>query len=554
MMRETRGLSKVALAIALVIVLVVAGVAVYLYLQQGPKYADTIVIGTTDRVSDLDPANAYDFFTWEVLLNVGEGPFVYEPETLKLKEGIISSYEVQDNGKVYVLTLRQGVKFPNGKEVTADIMKYSIERVATIEGDPSWFVLDFVDSVEVVDKYTLKITLQAPVSFYPSVLAVPTYYPVDPDAYPKNEITPDNTAGSVGHYMIKEWVRDERLVLEANPNYYGEPPKTKRIIVKFYKDSSALRLALESGEIDIAWRTLDPSDIKDLQNNPNFNVLEGAGSFIRYIVFNTNIPPLDDPKVRQALAAAIDRNELAQTVFLGMMDPLYSLVPNGMWSHIDAFKNKYGDANLDLARQLLRDAGYSENNKLKITLWYTPSHYGTTEADLAALIKDQWERTGLVEVTVQSLEWSTYLERTRNSELMVTLYGWYPDYLDPDNFLYPFLHTGSNRWLGNPYSDSQMDQWLDDAQVSTDQNERTQLYKNVQNKLADDVPIVPILQGKLFLVSKKSVKGVVVDQLMLLRYWLIYKEEGGGALSAWMLGIFIAIPAISPRIIQKVDY
>lgn len=551
MLRGSSGVSRVTIALILAAIIVVAVVALFLFMPRGPQFPDTIVIGTTDRISDLDPANAYDFFTWEVLINVGEGPFVYEPGTLKLVEGIISSYEVQENGKVYILNLKRGVKFPNGKEVTAEIMKYSIDRVATIQGDPSWFVLDFIDSVEVVDEYTLKITLKAPVSFYQSVLAVPTYFPVDPDAYPMDEITPDNTAGSVGRYMITQWVRDQSLVLEANPNYYGEPPKTKRIIIKFYKDSSSLRLALEGGEIDIAWRTLDPADINSLKENPNFQVIEGAGSFIRYIVFNTNIEPFDDVRVRKALAAALDRSELADTVFLGMMDPLYSLVPNGMWSHEDIFKDKYGDGNLDLAKQLLREAGYSEENKLRITLWYTTSHYGTTEADLAALIKDQWERTGLVEVSVQGLEWSTYLERTRNEELAVTLYGWYPDYLDPDNFLYPFLHTGSNRWLGNPYSDPQMDKWLDDAQKSTDRNERSRLYQLVQDKLAEDAPIVPILQGKLFLVAKKSVKGIVVDQLMLLRYWVIYKEEEG-SMQQSILMVLMAIPVISPRLLRRI--
>jgi len=534
-MAVRRGVSRNTMIIAVaVLVIIVLGTAMFLLRPgekppteqppTGPVYADTIIIGTTDRVSDLDPANAYDFFTWEVLTNIGEGPFVYEPGTIELKPGIIESYEIQEGGKVYILKLRQDVKFADGTPLTAEILKYSIDRVANIEGDPSWFVLDFVESTEVIDDYTLKITLFNPVSFYPAVLAVPTYFPVNPDAYPFDEITPDNTAGSVGHYKITTWVRDQQLVLEANENYYGDPPKTPRIIVKFYSDSTALRLALESGEIDIAWRTLDPTDIQSLQNREDINVIEAAGAYIRYIVFNTNIPPMDNPLVRQALAAAVDRGAIAETVFFGTVEPLYSLVPNGMWSHIDAFKDAYGDANLELARDLLRQAGYSEDNKLKVELWYTPAHYGTTEADVAALVKAAWEATGLVEVTVKSAEWSTYLEYTRKGQLMITLYGWYPDYLDPDNYLYPFLHTGSNRWLGNPYSDTEMDNWLDEAQVATDQATREALYQQVQQKLAEDAPIVPIFQGKLYIATNKNVKGVVLDQMMLLRYWLIYKE------------------------------
>ncbi len=490
------------------------------------KYADTIVIGVTDKVSDLDPANAYDFYTWEVFNNIGEGPFKYKPGTTELIKGIIEDYEVQEGGKVYILKLRKDLKFADGTPCTAKDLKWSIDRVARIEGDPAWFVLDFVNKTEVVDDYTLKIVLNQPVAFYPAVLAVPTYFPIPPDKYPADEISSDNTAGSVGPYKITKWVRDQVLILEANPYYYGEKPKTPKVIVKFYKDATTLRLALESGEIDIAWRTLNPTDIKDLMKKPDIQVIEGKGSFIRYIVFNTKIKPFDNKKVRQALAAALDRKAIAERVFLGTVDPLYSLVPMGMWSHIDAFKDKYGEANIELAKKLLKEAGYSESNKLKVELWYTPSHYGDTEADVAALIKEAWEKTGMVEVTVKSAEWSTYLELTRKGQLPVTLYGWYPDYIDPDNYLFPFLHTGSNRWLGEPYSNPELDKILEKAQVSLDHKEREQLYKQAQQILAEDAPIVPIFQGKLYVAAKKNVHGIVLDPIMLLRYYLIYKEAG----------------------------
>ncbi|MDK2371807.1 MAG: ABC transporter substrate-binding protein [Candidatus Korarchaeota archaeon] len=490
------------------------------------KYADTIVIGVTDKVSDLDPANAYDFYTWEVFNNIGEGPFKYKPGTTELIKGIIEDYEVQEGGKVYILKLRKNLKFADGTPCTAKDLKWSIDRVARIEGDPAWFVLDFVNKTEVIDDYTLKIVLNQPVAFYPAVLAVPTYFPIPPDKYPADEISSDNTAGSVGPYKITKWVRDQVLILEANPYYYGEKPKTPKVIVKFYKDATTLRLALESGEIDIAWRTLNPTDIKDLTKKPDIQVIEGKGSFIRYIVFNTKIKPFDNKKVRQALAAALDRKAITERVFLGTVDPLYSLVPMGMWSHIDAFKEKYGEANIELAKKLLKEAGYSVSNKLKVELWYTPSHYGDTEADVAALIKEAWEKTGMVEVTVKSAEWSTYLELTRKGQLPVTLYGWYPDYIDPDNYLFPFLHTGSNRWLGEPYSNPDLDKILERAQVSLDQKERERLYKQAQQILADDAPIVPIFQGKLYVAAKKNVHGIVLDPIMLLRYYLIYKEAG----------------------------
>ena len=510
-------LKRIILALTVGLLLVLSGLLLPTILAQ----ESVIVIGVTDKVADLDPAQAYDFFTWEVLSNVAEGFFKYEPETLRLIPALAEDYEVLENGKVWVLYLRKGLKFRDGTELTADVVKWSLERVARIEGDPAWFVLDFIENIEVVDKYVIKLTLKKAFPFYKAVLAVVTYFPVSPNSYPADEISPDNTAGGIGPYYIESFVRDEEIVLRANPNYYGPKPKTEVVIIKFYKDATSLRLALEAGEIDIAWRTLNPADVIDLKEK-GFQVIEGKGSFIRYIVLNTNIPPLDNKLVRWALAIAVNRSKIAEDVFFGTMTPLYSLVPAGMWSHIDVFKEMFGETpNYELAAKLLREAGYSEDNKLKIELWYTPTHYGDTEADVAAAIKESWEKTGLIEVDVKSAEWATYLELTRKQSLPITLYGWYPDYIDPDNFLYPFLHTDSNRWLGKPYSNPHLDIILEIGQSFA----REQLYKAAQMILANDVPIIPILQSKLYIVAKPNVKGIIIDPYMLLRYWLLYKEE-----------------------------
>ena len=126
------------------------------------------------------------------------------------------------------------------------------------------------------------------------------------------------------------------------------------------------------------------------------------------------------------------------------------MIPMGMWSHRDSFKEKYGERNLELAKKLLSEAGYSPSNKLSIELWYTPTHYGDTEVDVATMIKQAWEETGMVEVTLKSAEWSTYLDYVRKGTLGATLFGWYPDFIDPDNYTYPFVNEAA-RGLGKPY-------------------------------------------------------------------------------------------------------
>ncbi|OYT33234.1 peptide ABC transporter substrate-binding protein [Archaeoglobales archaeon ex4484_92] len=490
--------------------------------KQKPK-VKTITIGVTDKITELDPANAYDFYTWEVLNNIMGGLMRYKPGTTELEPFLAKSYEVKENGLVYIFHLRKDLKFADGTPCTAKDVVRSIKRVMKISGDPSWLVNDFVKDVVAVDDYTVKFTLKKPASYFLALVATPPYFPVHPKYKPES-IDPDQTAGGVGPYKIVKWVRDQELILETNPNFFGDKPKTDRIVVRFYKDATTLRLALERGEIDIAWRTLTPVDIKNLKKNPNLQVIEAPGGFIRYLVLNGNETteyPTKDKTVRQAIAAAIDRNDIVNRVFMGTVEPLYSLVPMGMWSHLDVFK-RYGDGNVELAKKLLKEAGYSESKKLKLELWWTPTHYGDTEKDLAQVLKEQLEKTGMIEVELKSAEWSTYVDYARRGAMMASLFGWYPDYLDPDDYTTPFLKSDANNWLGFPYSNPEMDEILQKAQVATTMDERKSLYEEIQKKLAEDSPIIPLIQGKLTIVAKKEVKGISLDPTMIFRYYLIY--------------------------------
>jgi peptide/nickel transport system substrate-binding protein len=151
------------------------------------------------------------------------------------------------------------------------------------------------------------------------------------------------------------------MKLDVNPNYWGIAegyPKNKHIIMKFYSDSTALALAMKSGDIDMAFRQLASTDIKNMQSDPNLKVWEGTGAFIQYICFQERMPPFDNPKARQAIAAALNRTELVNTVFLGQANALYSMIPNGMTYHEDAYK-VLGDANITLTQETLRQLGYA---------------------------------------------------------------------------------------------------------------------------------------------------------------------------------------------------
>ncbi len=480
----------------------------------------TIIIGTTDKVTDLDPANAYDFHTWEIFHNTMDTLLHYKPGTTDLEPGLAESYEVSDDGLEYTFHLRQGLKFNDGTDFNAQAVKWSIDRVFKIQGDPNWLVTSFVDHVEVVDDYTVKFVLQSPVNYFPLLVATYPYAPISPNCYPAEEIASDSTCAGIGPYMIDKWERDVEMDLVANPHWYGEPPKAEKIIVKYFADATTMRLALENGEIDVALKSLNPTDYADLKGNPEIQVLEGPGAQIRYIVFNHKMAPFDNKLVRQAIAYAVDRQAIVDKAFQGTHEPLYSMVPMGMWSHIDAFPQR----DLNKAKELLQEAGYSADNPLEIDLWWTPTHYGDTEADVASVVKEALEETGMIKVNLQSAEWATYTDQFGSMGMF--LLGWYPDYMDPDNYTYPFAASDASDDIGCNYASDQMDALFEQEQAAADLRgaEREKVFEDIQKLWAEDIPTIPLTQGKLQVAARSNISGIVLDPVMLNHYFLMEKK------------------------------
>ena len=480
---------------------------------------DFIVVGTTDKIRSLDPARCYDYFSSNILQNIMVGLVDYKIGTSILKPMLAESWEVLDGGKTYIFHLRKDAVFEDGTPIDAHVFKYSFDRVIRLNGDPAFLLSDVVEKTEVIDDYTFKVTLKYPFSAFISVLGYTVAYPVNPKVYPEDAFYEDIPSAS-GPYKIKEWIRDVRIVLEENPNFFGEKPKTKVIIINFYESAATLRLALETGEIDVAYRHLDPRDIIDLKEREDIVVYEGASPQIRYLVINVTQKPFDNKKVRKAIAYAVDRKRIVEDVFVGLAKPLYSMIPEGMWGHKDVFPER----DLEKAKQLLKEAGYDENNPLVIDLWYTPTHYGTTEADVAQVLKEALEETGVIKVTIKYAEWSTYIDYFLEGAMGLFLLGWYPDYLDPDNYVWPFLSESGAKSLGSFYSNKFVEELMIKARGFTGESARIPFYEKVQEILAEDVPYIPLWQGVATCAAKKSVKGILLEPTQIFRYYILYKE------------------------------
>ena len=491
----------------------------------------TIVHGTTDQPVSYDPAGSYDLPSWNVIYNVIPGLLALPPGGNQPEPELAESCKF-DNPSTYTCTLRDGLKFSDGTDLTAEDVKASFDRVNRINdtnGPSSLFGSLYKEAgkvtgqeVEVVDDKTVTFHLNKPDATWPFIMTTGGGGIV-PSEYPPNKLQADAKAVGAGPYKLAEYRPGEQTVLEKNDEYYGDAPKNDRVIIQYFDKSSALKLAVENGEVDLAYRNLTPTEIEDLRSADGLSVVEGNGTEIRYMVFNTKLAPGKDLAVRKAAAYVIDRQAIADNVYNGTVQPLYSMVPQGIAGHIDSFKTMYGATpNKAKAAALLKAAGIK--TPVQTEIWWTPSHYGDSSADEYAEIKRALEGSGLFKVQLKSTEWDQYSEAYAEDQYPVFQLGWFPDYPDPDNYLSPFYST--DNFLKNHYSNKRVDALLAHQKASTDQAKREDDFRQVQTIAAQDVPIIPLWQGKQIAAVRDGITGVdkTFDPSFQFRYWLIEKS------------------------------
>ena len=487
--------------------------------------ADPLVIGTTDSWSSFEPAWVYSFHDWELFHQCADGLLNVVPGSAgEVELALAESYEVSDDGLEYTFELREGVTFPDGTPLDADAVLFSLGRIAAIneaEGENAGFLYSsYASGVEAVDDLTVKVTFSAPFPFAPQLIATNPWKILNPNVWDAKAAGTTNTACGIGPLMLESFTEGEETVFVANPSYYGKPSNESKVIVRYFADSPTMALALQNGEIDVAWKSLSPADTKAMRDVDGVTVETAGGTEIRYIVYNSQIKPYDNPDVRLALAKLIDREQLADLAWQGIKVPLFSMVPPGFLGHKPTYE---GTENVAEGVALLASAGYTRDHPLVLDLWYSPTHYGDTEPDVAAVIKQQWESSGVAEVKLQFLEWAAYREAGRAGELPVSLLGWYPDYLDPDNYTNVFAHSPAS-WSGSRYNNPEMDALLDAQAAELDEAARIAILGEIQDLWVPESPFVPLAQGILVAAYRDGITNVILDPLALLHYFELEKN------------------------------
>lgn len=517
-----------ALATLAVLVTVVVGASAGQSALDRASQSDTLVDGTTDTITNIDPAGAYDYGTATLEANIFEHLLDFRNGS-KLEPSLATRCFSVGTLATWRCTLRRGVTFHDGSAFDSADVKFSFDRVTnkTIEkqaaaNSPS-SLLGNLKSVTTNGKYAVTFRLKSPQVTWPSILATQVGNIVPSDTYAPNSLrsNSDSQIGT-GPYMLTKYTAGQQAVFTRYDDYWGAKAKTPNLIIRYYAKSSTMKLAIQRGEIDMSYQSFTPTEITSLQKQKGLRVYSGAGGRIRYLTMNVTREPANNLAVRRAIAYLMPRKSIATRVYHGQVAPLYSMVPAGYPGHIDAFAAVYGkNPNPAKAKQVLQQAGL--DTPYPVEIWWTPTHYGDASADEYAEIKRGLERNGVFDVTLKSSEWAQY-SSVLGTQYNIFQLGWFPDYPDAENYVVPFYR--SDTFTADGYKNPKMEALIKKELASKTLAGRIGVLKQIQLLAARDVPIIPYWQQAMLAVGRNNVRGIpgTLDPTVIMRFWHLSKS------------------------------
>lgn len=500
MLRSVR--SKV---IAAGLVLGVAGVGAWQLLPQGAGGGKAIRVGTSDVVSSLDPAGAYDAGSWALFSNVYQSLLTIKPGSdAPVPDAASTCNFIGDKLTTYQCELRPDVKFSSGRQVTAEDVKYSFDRIKAINSDQGPGPLfNTLESVKAEGR-TVTFNLSAGDATFPFKIATGAASIVDKGKYPAKGLREDEKVDGSGPFTLEDYKAGESAELEPNSSYKGQGKiSDSAVTVRYFKDSAQLEQAWAGHGIDVAHRDMPPAVLAGL--NPGMEDTRyqaSGGTEIRSMVFNLRPgAPVAQPAIRQAVAAVLDRAKLSGDIYKGTVTPLYSLVPAGIAAHSTPFFDAWPSPNGLNAKKLLKDAGI--NTAVSLTLGVNARGAAVAEAEE---LKRQLELTGLFHVTVKPVEkWSDFQKAYAAGEFDTYTIGWIADFPDPDNFLAPLV--GADSSMNNGFTDKAVDDLITRTQSFSDRGAAANDFRDLQKLVAQQVPMLPLWQKKDYVMAREAVTG-----------------------------------------------
>ncbi len=474
--------------------------------------AKDVKLGVASTFTTMDPYDANDTLSQNAVRSFYEGLFKLDKD-MALQNVLCESYEVSDDGLVYTLKLKQGVKFHDGTDFNAAAVKANFDRITNPDNHLKRYILyKNIAKTEPLDDYTVKITLHEPFSAFINQLAHPSAVMISPAALAKgNQEVAFHPVGT-GPFVFKEWKQTDYMKVEKNPNYWKPGyPKVDSITWMPVIDNNTRSAVIQTGEVDWAYPIAFEQAKLLEEKKDTIEVISSPSIVQRYMSINTLVKPFDNLKVRQALNYAVNKEALAKVVFNGYAIASPGYVPPQVDYAVDMGGWPYDPKK---ARELLKEAGYP--NGFETVLWSGYNH--TTGQKVIQFLQQQLAQVG-IKAKVQALEAGQRVSQVESvqdpKQAGVRLYyiGWSSSTGEADWAIRPLLATEA--WppkMSNTayYSNEIVDKALIDALNTTDRAKKAELYKTAQEQLWKDCPWVPLVVEINVSAQNKRLKGMYV--------------------------------------------
>ncbi len=512
--------------------------------QQG----GSIVITYKDDVATLDPAIGYDWQNWSMIKSIFDGLMDYVPGTTELRPGLAESHEVSEDGLTWTFTLRDGVTFHNGRAMTAEDVKYSLDRVTRPEtqspgagffGSIAGFdaisdgSADTLEGVKVIDDKTVEITLSRPDATFLHVMALNFASVVPQEAVEASGQDFGKEPVGTGAFKLEDWTIGQRLVLAKNADYWREGvPYLDQITFEVGQEPIVALLRLQNGEVDVPGDGIPPAKFVEVMSDPAqaARVVEGGQLHTGYITMNTQMEPFDDVKVRQAVNMAINKDRIVQ-IINGRAVPASQPLPPTMPGYTEAYDGYAYDP--EAARALLAEAGLDGGFETELYVMNTDPN-----PRIAQAIQQDLSEIG-IDASIQSLAQANVIAAGGEADQAPMIWSggmaWIADFPDPSNFYGPILGCAGavqGGWNWSWYCNEELDAMAAEADSIVDPeatDERLAKWSDIYTRIMEDAPWAPVFNEQRYTMKSARMGGadaLYVDPVSIpVNYDYVYVTE-----------------------------
>jgi ABC-type transport system substrate-binding protein len=487
-----------------------------------PQRGGTLRIAYEADITGMDPHTSLGIQAMYVEQNLFN-TLVTIDENAEYVPDLAESWDVKEDGKVYVFHLRKGVKFHDGTDLTAEVVKWNFDRLLNPEEKviTASYFNPILESVDVIDQHTLQITLKSPTNTLLPALAVYRvgFMIISPASYKKwgKQDLGGHPAGT-GPFKLVRWEQNRIIELERNPNYFKKDlPYLDRLEFHVMKDGVTRATALRAGEVDFV-NEVPMEHAARLTDDPKIQVYRGVDAAKIYIPLNVQRKPFDDIRVRQALTGyGIDRRAIAKIAFLGYAQPLLGVIPPGTRGYEDILEMY--PYNPERAKALLKEAGFNENNPVEYTIM-THAAYPPLPT-VATVMKTQLESLGMVKVKVEVVDRPIFLKRLREHDLDQVVNMALP-FIDINARSY-LLEAGEGSLNQANHTDMHVDALFDQWRQTVDMKRQNEIGRDIQRYLAEKMLMPVVTTRPTIQAAREGVKGYVYQRGMKVSFegtWL----------------------------------